>query len=309
MSNAPQTLTNIIKNISANQMQKTGYTTIGNAEVMALVNPFTKEYKIKIDGIPVTAYGIYDVVYKVGDWVVVIESDVDNTKDRYIIAESNIVGNQFFDNNPQDKYSQIGTPIDLGQTNGWKSNIGIPMIAHGYCKVSTIFVPSYTDERFESKITIEFDKGDPIVYSSNLMEGSLELDKEIAQLSSYFQAPEGATKIVSIIQEDEDPGAKDDENKKTSTWKGVTLTFYINAEEWGATTLQILAPNGYEVIADEIAELILEAKLHNDSIHINPNAVTYIWFRENPLVVEGHNNYDARAGAGWEEIILPVQAE
>lgn len=308
MSNTAQTLTNIIKNISANQMQKTGYTTIVNAEVMTLVNPFTKEYKVKIDGIPVTAYGIYDVVYNVGSWVVVIESDVDNVKDRYIVAESNIVGNQSFDDSPQDKYDQIGAPIDLGQTNGWKSNIEIPMIAHGYCRVSTIFIPNYTDERFESKIIINFDKGDPIVYSSSLMEGGLILNPEIEQLSPYFQIPEGATKIVSITQEDEDPGAEDDEKKKTSTWEDVMLTFYINMEEWEATTLQILAPNGYEV-TNEITELILEAKLHNDSIHVNPNAVTYIWFRENPLIVEGHDNYNARAGAGWEQIIPPLKTE
>lgn len=308
MSNAPQTLTNIIKNISANQMQKTGYTTIGNAEVMALVNPFTKEYKIKIDGIPVTAYGIYDVVYKVGDWVVVIESDVDNAKDRYIIAESNIVGNQFFDNNPQGKYSQIGTPVDLGETSGWKSNIGIPMIAPPYCRISTIFTPNYTDERFESKIIIEFDKGDPIVYSSSLMEGSLKLGTEMQQLSSYFQIPEGATKIISVTQEDEDSGAENDAAKKASTWTDVTLTFYINTQDWEATTLKILALNGYEV-TDEITELILEAKLRKDSIHIDPNEVTYIWFRENPLIVEEDKKYDERAGAGWEQIIPPPKTE
>ena len=308
MSNTAQTLTNIIKNISANQMQKTGYTTIVNAEVMTLVNPFTKEYKVKIDGIPVTAYGIYDVVYNVGDWVVVIESDVDNAKDRYIIAESNIVGNQFFDNTPQDKYGQIGAPIDLGKTNGWKSNIVIPMIAHLYCRVSTIFTPNYTDERFESNIIINFDKGDPIVYSSSLMEGGLISDTKIKQLSSYFQVPEGATKIVSITQEDKDPGAENDAVKKASAWTEVTLIFYIDTQKWEATTLEILALNGYEII-DGITELILEAKLRKDSIHINPNEVTYIWFRENPLIVEGDEKYDARAGAGWEKIILPVQAE
>ena len=90
MSNTAQTLTNIINNLSTSQMQKTGYTTIINAEVMTLVNPFTKEYKVKIDGIPVTAYGIYDVVYNVGDWVVVIESDVDSQSDYFILRISEV---------------------------------------------------------------------------------------------------------------------------------------------------------------------------------------------------------------------------
>lgn len=302
MSNTAQTLPNIIKNISANQMQKTGYTTIVNAEVMTLVNPFTKEYKVRIDGVPVTAYGIYDVVYNVGDWVVVIESDVDNIKDRYIVAESSTIGSQSFNISAQDRYDQIGAPIDLGQTNGWKSDIGIPVITHPYCRISTIFTPNYTDERFESKIIIKFNKGDPIVYSSSLMEGRLILNTEIKQLSSYFQIPEGATKIVSVTQKDEDPGAKEGVEKKTSTWADVTLTFYNEVQDWEATALKILAKTGYIAIDGENAN-ILEAKLRKDFIRINPDEVEYIWFRENPLIVEGDEKYDARAGAGWEKII------
>lgn len=307
MSNMSQTLTNIINNLSASQMQKTGYTTVVNAEVMTLVNPFTKEYKVKIDGIPVTAYGIYDVIYNAGSWVVVIESDVDNTKDRYIIAENNTIDNQ-----PyvviQDKYVQIGLPEVLGETNDWESDIAIPAIEHLYCKISAIFKPEYTDERFESKIIIKFDTDDSIVYSSSLMEGGLNSDKEVGQLSSYFQVPEGATKIVSITQEDEDPGAEKAAAKKVSTWTEVTLIFYADAQDWEATALKILAPNGYEVI-NGITELILEAKLRKDSMHINPDEVTYIWFRENPLIVEGDKKYDEHAGAGWEKIIPPVQTE
>lgn len=302
MSNTAQTLTNIIKNISANQMQKTGYTTIINAEVMTLVNPFTKEYKVKIDGIPVTAYGIYDVVYNVGDWVVVIESDVDNVKDRYIVAESSTAGSQSFNISAQDKYDQIGAPIDLGSTNSWKSNIGIPVIAYPYCRISTLFTPNYTDEYFESKIIIKFDKGDPIVYNSNSMEGRLILNTKIKQLSSYFQIPEGATKIVSVMQEDEDPGAENDAAKKVSTWTDVTLTLYNEAQYSEATALKILAPTGYTAIKGENAN-ILEAKLRKTFIRINPDEVEYIWFRENPLIVEGDEKYDARAGAGWEKII------
>ena len=296
MSNAPQTLTNIIKNISANQMQKTGYTTVVNAEVMTLVNPFTKEYKVKIDDIPVTAYGIYDVVYDVGSWVVVIESDVDNTKDRYIIAESSTIGSQSFDIAAQDKYDQIGAAVNLGQTDGWEENIGIPMIAHPYCRISATFIPNYTNQYFESKITIYFDNGDPIIYGSNLMEGKLIQDSEVEQLSPYFQIPYGATKIVSIIQEDED------EENKISTWTNVTLTFYNEAQDWEATALKILAPTGYTVISGESAN-VLEAKLRKDFIRINPDEVEYIWFRENPLIVEGDEKYDARAGAGWEKTV------
>ena len=306
MSNTAQTLTNIIKNISANQMQKTGYTTIINAEVMTLVNPFTKEYKVKIDGIPVTAYGIYDVVYNVGDWVVVIESDVDNVKDRYIVAESSTAGSQSFNISAQDKYDQIGAPIDLGQTNDWKSNIGIPVIAHPYCRISTILTPNYTDERFESKIIIKFDKGDPIIYSSSSMEGGLILNTEIEQLSPYFQIPESATKIVSITQEDKDPGAKEEAEKKASTWADVMLTFYNEAQDWEATALKILAKTGYTAID---GDNVLEAKLRKDFIRINPDEVEYIWFRENPLIVEGDPKYDARAGAGWEKIIPPLKVE
>lgn len=302
MSNTAQTLTNIIKNISANQMQKTGYTTIVNAEVMTVVNPFTKEYKVKIDGIPVTAYGIYDVVYNVGDWVVVIESDVDNVKDRYIVAESSTAGSQSFNISDQDKYDQVGAPIRI--TIGQEEDIELPILPHPYCRISTKFTPSYTDQRFESKISIYFDDGDPIVYSSDLMEGALISGQQIEQLSPYFQIPYGATKIVSITQED----LTKYQDTNVSTWADVTLTFYNEAQDWEATALKLLAPTGYTAISGENAN-ILEAKLRKNFIRINPDEVEYVWFRENPLIVEGDEKYDARAGAGWEKIILPVQAE
>lgn len=298
MSNTPQTLVNIIKNISANQMQKTGYTTVVNAEVMTLVNPFTKEYKVKIDGIPVTAYGIYDIVYDIGSWVVVIESDVDNTKDRYIVAESNTIGNQSFDIAAQDKYDQIGAPIDLIKTEtGWEKPIDLSAyltgVAHPYFKITTDFKPNYTAKNFESKLHIRFNNGKTVTYTSSFMEGSLYNNSATEQTSMYFQIPWGATSIINIIEENIycDP-----------EWTNTKITIYNEVQDWEATALKILAPTGYMVISGENAN-VLEAKLRKDFVRINPDEVEYIWFRKNPLIVEGDEKYDARAGAGWEKIV------
>jgi hypothetical protein len=55
----------------------------------------------------------------------------------------------------------------------------------------------------------------------------------------------------------------------------------------------------------------LESKLRKDFVRIDEDDVTFIWFRENPLIMgpEDGNKYDERAGAGWEKITPPPKTE
>jgi len=54
---------------------------------VTLINPFTKEYSVKIRGTQVTAYGLYDQIYNPTDIVRII----DTGSDKYIVSKSTII--------------------------------------------------------------------------------------------------------------------------------------------------------------------------------------------------------------------------
>ena len=315
MSNTVQTLTNITKNISASQMQKTGYAQVINAEVVSLINPFTKEYKVNILGTPAIAYGIYDVVYQTGTPVAIIEAISEGSKDRYIIGASSTEGDWVYNISGYDNYDLAGEPIVLKNSSGYNEIFQRQRQTNKnqYVKIKTNFsftgevgTSVGTDAKSELTITLQKsaeDNSDPITitYNTDWMEGNIHIiaaeNKEYSQESPYFFIPSKYTYIKSWEYKTSDG--------VSAAWNNTSLLLYNEVSDKNASGLFIEAPKGYKYVSEE-TDLELKAKLRLDYKKIDlsdEEEVEILWFRENPLVVEGHDNYDARAGVGWEKII------
>ena len=321
MSNTPQALANIINNLSASQMQKTGYAQVINAEVISLINPFTKEYKVNILGTPAIAYGIYDVVYQAGTSVAIIEAISEGSKDRYIIGASSTEGDWVYNISAYDNYDLVGEPILLQNGSGYNEILQRQRQTNKnqYVKIKTNF--SFTGEvntsvgtgaKSELIITLQKsaeDTSNPITitYNTDWMEGNIRIiaeeGKEYPQESPYFFIPSEYTYIESWEYKTS--------NGASAEWKNTSLLLYNEVSDKNASGLFIEAPKGYKYVSEKI-DLELKAKLRLDYKKIDLNdeeEVEILWFRENPLVVEGHDNYDARAGAGWEQVIPEIKEE
>lgn len=315
MSSTAQTLTNIINNLSASQMQKTGYAQVINAEIISLINPFTKEYKVNILGTPAIAYGIYDVVYQAGTPVAIIEAISEGSKDRYIIGASSTEGDWVYNISAYDNYDLVGEPILL------KSDLVYNEIfqrqrqtnKNQYVKIKTSFrftgevnTSVSADAKSELIITLQKnaeDDTDPITitYNTDWMEGNVRViaaaGKEYPQESPYFFIPSEYTYIKSWEYKTS--------SEASAVWENTSLLLYNEVSDKNASGLFIEAPKGYKYVSED-TDLELKAKLRLDYKKIDlsdEEEVEILWFRENPLVVEGHKKYDARAGAGWEKII------
>ena len=323
MSNTPQTFLNIINNLSANQMQKTGYAQVINAEVISLINPFTKEYKVNILGTPAIAYGIYDVIYQAGTPVAIIEAISEGSKDRYIIGASSTEGDWVYNISVYDNYDLVGEPILLQNDSGYNEIFlrQRQTNKNQYVKIKTNFsftgegevgTPVNTDAKSELTITLwksAEDDSDPIkiTYNTDWMEGNIRIiaaaDKKYLQESPYFFIPAEYTYISSWEYKTS--------SGVSAVWENTSLLLYNEVSDKNASGLFIEAPKGYKYISED-TNLELKAKLRLDYKKIdlsNKEEVEILWFRENPLVVEGHDNYDARAGAGWEQVIPSLKTE
>lgn len=313
MSNTSQTLVNIVKNISANQMQSAEYAQIVDAEVVALINPFMKEYTVKIRGVQAIAYGLYDQIYNPADIVQIIDTGTD----KYIISKSTIIEPPEAD--PRwDQYDLLGPRINLPTQSYVDLEEQIQKAKNPYCRIGVdIWVdPEEYKENadFESTLTITFNETDSkgenlkIIYSTNDMVGSLQAgtshaEDTVFQISSYLPIGHRAQIVESISIK-----VPTVNNNELITWNNVFIEIYDKVSEADSSGLKVITPNG-ESTSSEGDALTLEAKMREDYMSVDEEEVEYIWFRRNPLITEGHEKYDARAGEGWERIEPDTEQE
>lgn len=313
MSNTSQILVNIIKDISEKQTRLAEYAQIVDAEVVALINPFTKEYSVKIRGTQVTAYGLYDQIYNPADIVRII----DTGSDKYIVSKSTIIEPPEAD--PRwDQYDLLGPRINL-LTQSYEDLEGqIQKAKNPYCRIGVdIWVDpeEYIENAdFESTLTITFEETDSkgenlkITYSTNDMVGSLQAGTSHAadtvfQTSSYLPIDHRARTVESVLIE-----VPIINKNELITWNNVFIEIYDKVSEADSSGLKVITPNG-DSTSSEGDVLTLEAKMREDYMSVDEEGVEYIWFRRNPLVTEGHEKYDARAGEGWERIEPDTEQE
>ena len=147
-----------------------------------------------------------------------------------------------------------------------------------------------------------------ITYNTDWMEGNIRIiaaeGKEYPQESPYFFIPSEYTYIAGWEYKTS--------SGTSATWKNTSLLLYNEVSDKNASGLFIEAPKGYKYVPEKTDYLELKAKLRLDYKKIDlsdEEEVEILWFRENPLVVEGHDNYDARVGAGWEQVIPEIEVE
>lgn len=314
MSNTVKSFTGLIKNISANTLEKNGYTQIINAEVISLINPFTKEYKVKNGDSIVIAYGLTDQTYAIGSHVAVIESNADATKERYIIGATSTSTFQLYDVAMQDTHDLMGAPIIpsfFAEEKKW--NVDNTLFTEYIQKAQApciqinvdLTLAAQASSDFFSKIIINLSNGynkneenyisQIIEYNIAHMSGVIKQNGETtSQFSQYFHIKDGITQIDNIIQSDVNCNA---------SWDNLKIKIFNEVSESEATALKIIAPDGYRVYEDT-TWLQLASKLRKNYTSIDNENIDFIWFRENPLIEKGHPKYDERAGAGWEKITL-----
>ena len=306
MSNTANKLIGLVKSVSLDSLAKSNQTRIiENAVIASLVNPYSKEYRVTINGTQVTAYGIYEQTYKTGDVVRVIESSSDSLSDRYILGTS-IVSAPTGESIQWDRYDLMGAPIVLNttQTEYPDFTTYVNKAKEPYCRISAdvTITKGYATGDFQSSVKILFEEaGKSLVYSTNSMEGTFAITSHQTSALIPLNNGEKTIKEVSII---------DDNNY--ARWSNITIEVYDKVQATEATTLKIIAPSGDTVKDTETSkELKLESKLRKDFVRIDESDVTFIWFRENPLIMgpEDGAKYDERAGAGWEKITPPPKTE